>query len=543
VKKYQDALLANIRKQLEIWFETGSAVPYEEAERFLHSVKGTSGTIGLTKLYSVSADLLEQIRLRSDDGLWEPEALRAFLIGLIAACFELHQEQETVYPTSGYAYLEGEAPGSQPLILILDDDAALLHYLKEELERCGYYVIATVNPALAIHYFHDRAPDCFILDLIIPEQDGFQVMEAIKEQIRKRYIPTTVISMDVARETRLKAIRMGADDFLNKPLDMEELIVRIERQLARKKQLDELLFIDELTGAYNRKYLDEVFRTLCLEAQRNQESFTMAVLDLDHFKKINDRFGHLIGDRVLADFVAFLKSRIRSSDVLLRYGGEEFILLFPGMREGEVRILLERLGEEFGAIELAAAPEELRATFSAGVIEVTEPDPASCRRWLKLADQALYLAKELGRNRIETANRDAQLTARRLRIALIDDDPIVRALLTEYLREAIRPGKGDIRAYRSGEDFQGDSWHLEKAPCIVILDGMLPGMDGLEVLAYLRSLPDSNQYSAIMLTGRSGNDDIVRALKLGADDYVTKPFRLADLRTRIVRLMQRMDFN
>jgi len=543
VQKYQDALLANIRKQLEIWFESSSAIPGVEAERFLHSVKGTSGTIGLTKLYGISGELLGRIRHRSEDEPWEPEKLRTFMIELIAVCYEI-QHQEAVH--SSLVTAENDHSGDQPLVLILDDDAALLHFLKEELEREGYYVIATVNPALAIHYFHDRAPDCFILDLLIPEQDGFEVMDAIKEQIRKRYIPTTVISMDTARETRLRAFRMGADDFLDKPLDIEELLVRIQRQLKRKKQLDELLFFDELTGVYNRKYLEEAYRTLCLDAQRIQEHFTMAIVDLDHFKSINDRYGHIAGDRVLAEFAAFLKSHMRAADVLIRYGGEEFILLLPRTREEEARSLLKRLGDAFGRIDFGGEEEELQVTFSAGVIEIVEPDPARCREWLELADQALYLAKELGRNRVEAVNRDAESKplARKPRIAIVDDDPIVRALLTEYLLEAIGTGRcGDIRAYKSGEDFLEDGWYREKASYIVILDGMLPGMDGLEVLSHLRSLSESNRYSAIMLTGRSDNDDIVRALKLGADDYVTKPFRLEDLRTRILRLMQRMDFN
>ncbi|MFC4601114.1 diguanylate cyclase [Cohnella hongkongensis] len=543
MQKYQDALLSNIRRQLEIWFESDSAIPRVEAERFLHSVKGTSGTIGLTRLYGVSGELMERIQHASPEEFWEPEKLRTFMIELIAACYEI-QQQEAVYPTSFFDK-QGET-GDQPLVLILDDDAALLHFLKEELENSGYYVIATVNPALAIHYFHDRAPDCLILDLLIPEQDGFEVMDAIKEQIRKRYIPTTIISVDTARETRLRAFRMGADDFLNKPLDIEELLVRIQRQLARKKQLDDLLFIDELTGAYNRKYMEDAYRTLCLDAQRIHENFSLAILDLDHFKAVNDRYGHLVGDRVLAEFAAFMKTRIRATDIFLRYGGEEFVLLLPRTREEEARSLLARLGEEFARVDFVDGEGELRVTFSAGVIEIVEPDPARCRVWLELADQALYLAKELGRNRIEAVNREteAKPTSRKARIAIVDDDPIVRALLMEHLREVIGTGRGgEIRAYRSGEDFLADAWHREKASYIVILDGMLPGMDGLEVLRHLRSLPETDRYSAIMLTGRSGNHDIVNALKLGADDYVTKPFRLEDLQTRIVRLMQRMEFN
>ncbi|QMV42567.1 diguanylate cyclase [Cohnella cholangitidis] len=409
LQKYQDALLANIRQQSEIWFDTYTSIPHEEVERFLHSVKGTSGTIGMMDLFEVAGELLDIVQ-RSTDNEWSPDRLRSFLIKLITKCYEIQREHEHMHPD--FDMPAADKPDDQPLILILDDDAALLRYLKEELEAKGYYVIATVNPAQAIHYFHDRAPDCLILDIFIPQQNGFDVMDILKDQIRMRYIPTTVISADTERATRLKAIRMGADDFLNKPIDIEELLVRIERQLARKKQLDQLVFIDELTGALNRKFLAEAYRILCQDSQRTGENFSIAVIDLDRFKSINDSYGHLVGDKVLSGFAGFLKRHVRANDTLIRLGGEEFVLLLPRTHELEAQSLLERIGTEFSQIDFAEG-RGLHVTFSAGIIEISDPDRLGSKNGWKMPI-VLYIAPKSGggiglKRSARTSNRRRRL--------------------------------------------------------------------------------------------------------------------------------------
>ncbi|MEI7025473.1 GGDEF domain-containing response regulator [Paenibacillus sp. y28] len=506
----------------------------------MHSIKGTSGTIQMPVLSALSGKLLQQAEAMAIEA-WKPDDLRAFLFPLIKETYAARQHQDIL--TTEHSIDESEIPADQPLVLILDDDATLLQFLKEELESQGYFVIATVNPYQAIHYFHDLSPDCLILDLIIPEKSGFEVIETLKERISKSFIPTTVISTDVSRATRLKAFEMGADDFLNKPLDVEELLARMKRQMQKKRQLDSLLFIDELTGALNRKYFDEAYKRLCHERQRVNKNFSLAVIDLDRFKQVNDVYGHLVGDKVLAGFTQFLKENIRATDILIRYGGEEFVMLMPQTGEQDAKLLLERLLGQFSQIDFGQEPDYLRVTFSAGVVEVLEADPLYYRKWLEAADFALYQSKQNGRSRIEIGSIGMELTqpARKLNIAIIDDDAIVRAMLLECLKEsigAIMPV--EVRTYRDGEIFFADPWHSQRNPFLVILDGIMPKMDGLEVLERIRAMPDSNQYSVIMLTGRSEENDIVRALQLGADDYLTKPFRIGELEARVKRLLRRL---
>lgn len=537
MNKYKEALMANINRQLEAWFDQTEPIPHDQVHLFLHSIKGTAGTIGLTDLAQVAQGLLEVVEASSDND-WQASELRAFLFELIRNSYE-HAPEPDLLIEAGREL--GEPVKDQPLVLILDDDVTLLMYLKEELEKIGWSVIATTHPNKAIDYFHDVSPDCLVLDIHIPQSNGLDVMQTLQEKIKKQYVPTTIISYDSDKATRLKAYRMGADDVMSKPLDMEEFVARLERQLNHKRWLDRVLFVDELTGAYNRKYLQEAYERLASDAQRSGANFSLVLLDLDHFKQVNDRYGHLIGDQVLAGFSAYIRSSGRATDMLIRYGGEEFVLLMPRTGTQEAKLALERMIGQFSAMTFDSPQGEFSISFSAGVVEVTDPQ-LHCQYWLQAADQALYAAKKLGRKRVEAAgSSNVQPSKKKIKISVVDDDAIVRAMLTEYMKDCFGDqAEAEVRTYRNGELFLDDSWHGGEEPCIVLLDGMMPGMDGLEVLERIRALPNAGQYKVIMLTGRKGEQDIARALQLGADDYITKPFGIKALEARIRKLVRQV---
>lgn len=537
--KYRDALMATINIHLEAWFDQAEPVPQNEVYRFLHSLKGTSGTIGLSDLSSLSQLLMEQLESRPPKD-WTTTELRGFLLELITMSYEYHPGPELLLDDSLH---EAEAKNryeNQPLVLILDDDVTLLMFLKEELEKRNWSVIATVHPHKALDYFHDMQPDCLIVDIYIPETDGFQVMKTLSEKIKKQYVPTTVISIDCERETRLTAFRMGADDVMCKPLDVEELAVRLERQLRRKQWIDRMLFVDELTGAFNRNSLTDTYERLLSDAQRTNARFSLAFMDIDHFKRVNDTYGHLIGDEVLTGFASFIQSQARKNDILIRYGGEEFVLLMPRTNMQAGKLVLERLLDGFCAFSFDAPSGPFSLSFSAGVVEVDDPQKP-LPYWLEAADTALYAAKKQGRRRIEAAVHAAQEPAKvKLKVAIIDDDAMIRTMLGECVKNCFDSwSHAEIRAFRDGEAFFSDDWYKGPESYLVILDGIMPRMDGLEVLQKIRALPHSERYTVIMLTGRKEEQDIVRALQLGADDYMTKPFSTRELEARIRRLVKR----
>lgn len=537
--KYREALMTQIHRQLEAWFDHNGPLPHEELYRFLHSLKGTSGTIGLTDLSQLSQTLLDKLEAMPPKK-WQPAQWREFLLALITLCYEQRTEQDLLLDNPNHS--RENCYESQPLVLILDDDVTLLMYVKEYLEKRNWSVIATVHPHKALDYFHDMNPDCLIVDLNIPETGGFQIMQTLGEKIRKQFVPTTVISVNSERETRLRAYRMGADDVMSKPLDMEELAVRLERQLYRKRWVNRILFLDELTGAYNRNSLLDTYQRLLGDAMRADAPLSLSFLDIDHFKKVNDTYGHLVGDDVLSRFASFIQSSAAKNDILFRYGGEEFILLMPQTAVAEAKLRMQQMLDEFCTLTFESASGPFSLSFSAGVVQITDAEKPF-PYWLEVADTSLYKAKSLGRCRIEEAvlsETDAAPQIK-LKVAIIDDDPMIRTMLTESVKAGFEGWiHADIQEFRDGEVFFRGDWHRGPEPYLVILDGIMPMMDGLEVLQRIRALPNSKHFTVIMLTGRTEEHDIVRALQLGADDYMTKPFSPKELEARIKRLVKRM---
>lgn len=537
MRKYQDHLIRSTSRQLTDWLEDTESIPTEDIYRFLHSLKGTAATIGLDQL-SAAANRCLEIYANEQRLQWSPNQVRLLLFEIITITYNYHPDtyDDQVFDDAAEPQLSPDGT----LILILDDDLTLLMVLKEKLEQQGWTVLATPDPGRAIQLLHEMQPDCFITDLHNSGTTGFEVINVLRDRIKKQLMPTIMISADSTRSTRLQAYRMGADDFLAKPLDMEEFIVRIERQLERKKLIDQVMFIDELTGAYNRKFLAAAYPRLISELARTGTTFALAVVDLDRFKRVNDQYGHLIGDQVLAGLSAFIRNRMKDSDLFIRVGGEEFVMLMPETTAQGAEQALRRMLDEFSKYPFDSDQGPFKLTFSAGITEVKE-ESTSMETALEQADFAMYAAKKNGRARIECFSKTEPPLQKTMKVAILDDDAILRTLLTEYVRNCFGSGVNiDIRSFRDGESFFADSWYRGEESYLILLDGMMPRMDGLEVLQRLRSLPDTDRYLIVMLTGRKGEQDVIKALQLGADDYMTKPFSMNVLEARIKRLMERL---
>lgn len=536
MNKYQSLFLNNLEKQLAEWHKRTDAVPYEEFYRFLHSIKGTSGTIELHDLMKIAASSLQQLE-RDSSTICSSEEVHRHLQELRQYMNCAHHELSISHESPSLTDKNGEA---QPSILILDDDVPLLMILKEELQAAGWSVIATTSSHKAIEYFHDVSPDCLLLGLHIPETNGFEIIELLSEKLKKQYIPTTIMTHDCSRDIKLRAYRLGIDDVICKPIDMEDLLARLQRQMNGKRRLDRLLFVDELTGAFNRKFMHEALGRLFTESSRSGRGFSVAMLDLDRFKSINDTHGHLVGDQVLIQFTSFMKQQLRVSDMFIRYGGEEFIVVFPNTELQEAKRLLTEWIDQFAEVQFQVPNGKLCCTFSAGVVYVNQ-FTTRLHRWIEIADEALYRAKSLGRRRVATEEDLATKTAKRkLHICVVDDDPLMRMMLSELFSKPLDERlELELSLYSDGLTFVNELPQNVTSPYAVILDGLLPGMDGLEVLEYIQQLPQADQFTVIMLTGRSEEQDIVKALQLGADDYVTKPFRLKELEARVRRFIRR----
>ncbi|RDW21870.1 diguanylate cyclase [Oceanobacillus arenosus] len=537
LQKYKNHLLQTIKDNLSKWLilEEGGKVANAEIYRFLHSIKGTSGTLQIEKLLEISENLLEKVD-EDNDSMWDVIELKRFLSPLIEFTYEYENFNELTIPD------EPIPQSNAPLIQIIDDDPSMLIMLKEALEENNWMVMACTDPEQAVKQYFEMKPDCLILDVHLPHKNGFEVLQEIQEYNEKYFIPTIMISIEDSKQTRIKAYQNGADDFIQKPIDLEEFVVRVKHHLQRKKMFDQSVLIDELTQVYNRRFLVQSLPRFFQDFKRTKDPFSICIVDIDYFKKINDTYGHLMGDKVLQDFAQYLKQNIRSLDVIYRYGGEEFVIVFPKTTSEEAKNRLTELNDGFSSLVFTHQDINFTVTFSAGVFMV-EDETVTIDQALKMADSSLYEAKNNGRAQVVCSIADSVSENQKgyLNISVVDDNFIIRTLLANELESlSINRFELNIKVFENGPAFLNSKHAKEDVNHLLILDGVMPKMDGIEVLQQVKQWQKAKQYKVIMLTGRSNKSDVKRALMLGADDYIIKPFEISDLQARIERLLNSM---
>lgn len=536
MEQYKVMLFEKIKNQITDWFEASEVteITNRDVYLFLHSIKGTSGTIGLGGLQSLASNLLVEVEQEALEKEWDKEDLLAFLDDLIALTYQYEhfETEELHHPTT-----KNE---DAPLIQIVDEDVSMLILLKDFLESENFMVIAQTDSYQAMQSFYDLNPDCLIMT--IHSAHKFSLLEMLHHHLTTKFTPTILLNSDTDRETRLVAYRLGVDDYVEKPLDLEEFLLRVKRLINRKKLFNQTVLIDELTQVYNRRFLNEILTKSVSELSRVNTYFTVAVLDLDYFKKINDTYGHVFGDEVLVTFAQVLKNQTRNTDTVCRYGGEEFIVIFPHTKDVEAKQVLMRILEHFKEKAFFPTPSNLvTVSFSAGVFTVYDRHLDGAQI-IKMADQALYTAKQNGRSQVVSANQiEIGATKKILYVSIIDDDEIIRSMLWKIMQSMeMEHVTIDLALYEDGEEFFRSKRQDLVGQHFLILDGVMPSMDGTEVLQRVKTGRYRDFFHILMLTSRKNDQDISRALKLGADDYVTKPFSMHELQARIYRLILRI---
>lgn len=287
-------------------------------------------------------------------------------------------------------------------MLIADDDPITRHLLSGTLMRWGYDVVSCSDGQQALNVLMEDHIKLAILDWEMPEMNGIEICRHI------RAVPGSqaYIVLLSARNTQLDVIaglEAGADDFVRKPFDAAELRARLKtgmRIIELEKSLKEQAIRDPLTGLYNRRYMEETLERELNRAARKNTEVGVILADIDHFKKINDTFGHQAGDLVLRITGGFFQDRTRSSDVVCRFGGEEFLMILPESSAGATIARADDLRRSFAEIEMEYQGRSIGpVTISAGVA-VFPLDGMSSEELVTAADKALYHAKAEGRNRV-----------------------------------------------------------------------------------------------------------------------------------------------
>ena len=278
-----------------------------------------------------------------------------------------------------------------PRVLSIDD-SDLMHRLlraRLQLERIEIYCASSGEEGLQMAL--ELKPDVILLDIELEGIDGFEVLQRLKEDARTRDIAVIFISATTDTMDRVRCLDLGAVDFISKPFDMAELKARLRSAIRAQ--------LDGLTALWNRAFFDQRLATEVTQARRLGHPLSLILTDIDHFKSVNDRFGHPFGDEVLAYFATVLSSR-RTADIACRYGGEEFAIILPGVAALGALEVAEDMRKGFESHTWRRHPD-LVLTASFGIADLTMIDAAGTPQDLVArADLSLYGAKRSGRNRV-----------------------------------------------------------------------------------------------------------------------------------------------
>ena len=283
-------------------------------------------------------------------------------------------------------------------VLIIDDSRAQALHAERLLNGAGIVTRTLIDPIQAMTELAEFQPDLIILDMYMPGCTGTELAKVIRHNDRYVSVPIIYLSAEDDMDKQLDAMSEGGDDFLTKPIQPRHLITTVRNRAARARHLKARMVRDSLTGLYNHTHILQLLEDCTFRARRENRPLSFAMLDLDHFKHVNDGYGHPMGDRVIKSLALFLKQRLRKTDFIGRYGGEEFAIVMPDTDQESAHKVLNQIRQRFAEIHYPAQPVDLSCSFSAGVVQMH--GDADSLLMASQADEALYRAKNNGRNQV-----------------------------------------------------------------------------------------------------------------------------------------------
>lgn len=296
-----------------------------------------------------------------------------------------------------------------PTVLVIDDSQDVHRLLKARLRNEDLILVSAETGQEGLRLAADLKPAAILLDVDMPGMDGFEVLRALKGEGATMHIPVIVLSGLQSAQDKVTAFDLGAVDYITKPFDLLELRVRVRSALRLSSllmMLADRAHVDGLTGLWNRAHFDHRLADEIAGCTRHTRPLSLAILDLDHFKSVNDTFGHPAGDAVLQGVARVLKRESRQNDVACRYGGEEFAVIMPDTTPEDAARVCERMRQSIASAVWTRHPER-RVTASFGVAGARVAFTSEVHDWIDLADKSLYQAKRLGRDRVHVLHMDA----------------------------------------------------------------------------------------------------------------------------------------
>ncbi|MCF7823672.1 MAG: response regulator [Candidatus Marinimicrobia bacterium] len=426
--------------------------------------------------------------------------------------------------------LSSEASSAHEKILVVDDSDEMRLILGAILEKQGYEVLKAETASQARTLLQENSVSLIILDLILPDTDGRNFLMEIKENFQTATVPTVILSAKTSPQIKAECYALGADNYFEKPIDPGLLSTHVAATIQSSKKMQRESKVDSLTGLLNRAAFLEMYQNVVIYTKQNKLNLSLGVVDLDNFKSVNEKYGYSVGDEVLKYATRILVKSLHESDMIGRWGGEEFTILFPDTdplnSKQALTKVLELLKES--PFKIAGRNETLNVTFSAGIIDVDVN--LSLDENFSTADRLLYLAKESGRSKVVTM--DEQIETRQKRILLAEDDD----LTAEFIIHRLDRSGFIVVHYLHGDEAYAAA--KEESFDLVITDVKMPGMDGFELVQRVRQDSSNQNTPMIMLTSMGNENDIARGLRLGANDYMLKPFSPTELLARVHRLLK-----
>jgi two-component system cell cycle response regulator len=295
-------------------------------------------------------------------------------------------------------------------IMVIDDDQAEAQQIARKLQEIGMVVHIHSQPIDAIKQSEELELDLIIVSTRLANDDGLHLCAHLRSQEKTRNTPLLILIEDDDTDLLVKGLDMGINDYLMTPIDSNEVVARVNIQVRRKRYQDALKdnqqrsismsVTDSLTGLYNRRYFDTYMERILMNSLEAHKDLAVAIVDIDYFKKVNDGYGHLSGDDILRQVSELIVSNIRPTDLAVRYGGEEFVIVMPDTNINNAADVAERLRKRVSetTFKIPAGDGTLECSISVGVTSLVADD--SIAVLIERADKALYHVKQTGRNRV-----------------------------------------------------------------------------------------------------------------------------------------------
>jgi diguanylate cyclase (GGDEF)-like protein len=430
-------------------------------------------------------------------------------------------------------------------VLIVDDSQLTAEIHAKLLYNAGFKTTTVTDATRVLDLLYDSQPDLILLDMYMPLCNGHELAAIIRQQPEFTSLPIVFLSSEHDRQLQLDALDQGADDFLTKPIKAEHLISAVSSRIRRARVMRSQMIRDGLTGLFNHSITKEYLRREVSRARRYDSALTIALLDLDHFKQVNDSYGHTAGDQVLKSLARMLTQRLRRSDIIGRYGGEEFAVIMPETPGTAAINVLDDIRERFAQVLHQAGNNEFTVTFSGGVATLAAFTDASTLN--EQADIALYQAKRKGRNQIVLAGTSkksitdrgnlagADQQAEPYTILIIDSHSELRTSVPRWLKE-----KGHRVVLASD---RATGWNLFRHARydIVLVDIATANLSPAEIITELHTIHPTS--AVILMAIPESLPQAINAANSSVVDYLQKPFTKSELHTMIEHTLYHLRLN